>query len=153
MDHVPTNLSAFIRLLRSGRNVLIPGCGEDYRTIDAFRLAGHQVTAIDFSPVAIERTNKALTEFGSQVILGDFFLPHSQSFLSGSGQQKTRRAGLWRVGGRATVASRASVGHSLPQIIIARRRGRSDADPADRGELMNHREPYSSFVLNDQWPE
>jgi cyclopropane fatty-acyl-phospholipid synthase-like methyltransferase len=73
LDHVPTNLSAFIRLLRSGRNVLIPGCGEDYRTIDAFRLAGHQVTAIDFSPVAIERTNKALTEFGSRVILGDFF--------------------------------------------------------------------------------
>ena len=31
------------------------------------------MTAIDFSPVAIESTNKALTSAGAKTILGDFF--------------------------------------------------------------------------------
>jgi SAM-dependent methyltransferase len=31
------------------------------------------VTAIDFSPLANERTKKALTEFDGQIILGDCF--------------------------------------------------------------------------------
>jgi hypothetical protein len=53
--------------------VLIPGCGQDYRSIDAFRKAGHQVTAIDFSPVAAESTNQALKEAGNKIIQGDFF--------------------------------------------------------------------------------
>ena len=66
-------------MLQSGRSVLIPGCGEDYRTIDAFRLAGHQVTAIDFSPVAVERIRKALTGFSGNLILGDFFSYNFQS--------------------------------------------------------------------------
>ena len=79
MDRVPRNLSVFIRALRSGRKVLIPGCGEDYRTIDAFRHAGHQVTAIDFSPIAIERITKALTDIKGQVMLGDFFSFNFQS--------------------------------------------------------------------------
>jgi thiopurine S-methyltransferase len=52
---------------------LIPGCGQDYRTVDAFRNAGHDVTAIDFSPIAVESTNKALKKTGVKIILGDFF--------------------------------------------------------------------------------
>ena len=55
------------------RKVLIPGCGRDYRTLDAFRRAGHRVTAIDFSPVAVESTKKALPEISDQIVLGDFF--------------------------------------------------------------------------------
>jgi hypothetical protein len=53
--------------------VLIPGCGEDYRTIEAFCRAGHQVTAIDFSPVAVGSIKKALPKMGDAIILGDFF--------------------------------------------------------------------------------
>ncbi len=53
--------------------MLIPGCGEDYRTIEAFRGAGHQVTAIDFSPVAVESLKKALPKMSDAIILGDFF--------------------------------------------------------------------------------
>jgi len=60
-------------MLPAKRKVLIPGCGQDYRTVDAFRNAGHQVTAIDFSPIAVESTNKALSKTGTKVILGDFF--------------------------------------------------------------------------------
>jgi SAM-dependent methyltransferase len=66
-------LSAFIRSLSPNYNVLIPGCGQDYRTIDAFHKASHRVTAIDFSPIAIESTSRALPENRSNVILGDFF--------------------------------------------------------------------------------
>jgi len=54
-------------------DVLIPGCGEDYRAIAAFHHAGHRVTAIDFSDVAVARTKKGLPELDQQIILGDFF--------------------------------------------------------------------------------
>jgi hypothetical protein len=73
MDHVPARLAAFIRSLQTDSDVLIPGCGEDYRTIEAFHRAGHRVTAIDFSAVAVERTKKTLPELGQRIILGDFF--------------------------------------------------------------------------------
>jgi SAM-dependent methyltransferase len=73
LDHVPARLDDFIGSLPPDCNVLIPGCGQDYRAIDAFRKAGHQVTAIDFSPVAIESTKKTLAGIGNRIILGDFF--------------------------------------------------------------------------------
>ena len=73
LDHVPERLSAFLQSLPPERNVLIPGCGQDYKTVEAFSRAGHRVTAIDFSPIAVESTNKALTKAGTKVILGDFF--------------------------------------------------------------------------------
>jgi hypothetical protein len=73
LDHVPARATAFIRSLETGRNVLIPGCGQDFRTIDAFRKAGHQVTAIDFSPVAVESAEKTLAGVEHKIILGDFF--------------------------------------------------------------------------------
>jgi SAM-dependent methyltransferase len=73
LDGVPKRLSKFIRSLRPGGNVLIPGCGQDYRTIDAFHGAGHRVTAIDFSPIAVDATKKALPAVADGIILGDFF--------------------------------------------------------------------------------
>ena len=73
LDHVPARLVTFIQSLPAKGTVLIPGCGQDVRTIEAFRRAGHRVTAIDFSPVAIEATNKTLTSAGDKAILGDFF--------------------------------------------------------------------------------
>jgi SAM-dependent methyltransferase len=60
---------------------LIPGCGEDHRTIEAFRDAGHRVTAIDFSPVAVERTKQVLPAFSDKIILGDFFSYRFESSL------------------------------------------------------------------------
>ena len=73
MDHVPARLTAFIRSLKPDSEVLIPGCGEDYRTIAAFHRAGHRVTAIDFSEVAVEHAKKTLSELGQRIIPGDFF--------------------------------------------------------------------------------
>lgn len=73
LDHLPPRLGTFIGTLPPERNVLIPGCGRDYRAIDAFRKAGHQVTAIDFSPVAVESTKKTLASLENKIILGDFF--------------------------------------------------------------------------------
>jgi hypothetical protein len=73
LAHPPARLSAFIQSLSAKRNVLIPGCGQDNRTIEAFLRAGHRVTAIDFSRVAVESTNQALADVGGKVILGDFF--------------------------------------------------------------------------------
>ena len=73
LEHLPARLAAFVQSLPTGSRILIPGCGEDFKTIDAFHRAGHHVVAIDFSPVAIERTRNALPELRERIILGDFF--------------------------------------------------------------------------------
>ncbi|HLW34840.1 MAG TPA: methyltransferase domain-containing protein [Chthoniobacterales bacterium] len=73
LDHVPARLETFIPSLSPKSKVLIPGCGQDYRTIDAFSHAGHRVTAIDFSPIAVASARKALAGMADNIILGDFF--------------------------------------------------------------------------------
>ena len=73
MDHVPEQLRVFLQSLEPGRRVLISGCGEDFRAIEAFHRAGHEVTAIDFSPVAVESIKKALPKVSGAIILGDLF--------------------------------------------------------------------------------
>ena len=73
MDHVPERLRIFLSSLPSERNVLVPGCGEDFRTLEAFRRAGHRVTAIDFSAIAVEAIQEALPKMGEDIVLGDFF--------------------------------------------------------------------------------
>src|SRR5437588_5447050 len=73
MDHLPARLDAFIRSLPSATRILVPGCGEDYRSIEAFARGGHRVTGIDFSPIAVEHARKALPQLEDKIILGDFF--------------------------------------------------------------------------------
>jgi len=73
MDHVPEQLRVFLQSLEPGRRVLIPGCGEDFRAIEAFHRAGHQVTGIDFSPVAVESIKKTLPKVSGAIVLGDLF--------------------------------------------------------------------------------
>jgi hypothetical protein len=72
-DRVPIQLSSFIQSIPSRSKVLIPGSGRDQRVITAFHDAGHDVIAIDFSPIAIEETRHALPELRDRIILGDFF--------------------------------------------------------------------------------
>jgi len=73
LGYVPKQLAAFISALPAGAEILIPGSGGDWRTIRAFYEAGHRVTAIDFSPVAVEQAKNALGRFADALILGDFF--------------------------------------------------------------------------------
>ena len=73
MDRLPQRLEAFVQSLPSGSRILVPGCGDDHRAIEAFDRAGHRVTAIDFSPTAISRALQALPQLGDKIILGDFF--------------------------------------------------------------------------------
>ncbi|MGH7954262.1 MAG: methyltransferase domain-containing protein [Limisphaerales bacterium] len=68
---VPTSLNSFLKM-SSPANVLIPGCGTGYE-VRAFHQAGWKVTAIDFSPVAIEQARIHLGELVRFVVLGDFF--------------------------------------------------------------------------------
>ncbi len=68
---VPADLTAFLKATAPAR-VLIPGCGRGYE-VRAFAEKGWDVTAIDFSPVAAEQARAHLGEFGSRIILGDFF--------------------------------------------------------------------------------
>ena len=70
--------------------MLIPGCGTDHEVLQFFQTAGFEVTAIDFSTVAVAQTRKALGNFEGKIIRGDFFkfdfrqrfhLIHERTFL------------------------------------------------------------------------
>lgn len=72
LDRVPSALDTFLRRTASRGEVLIPGCGSDEKVIRAFDAAGFAVTAIDFSPVAIEHA-KTASSLNARVIVADFF--------------------------------------------------------------------------------
>ena len=66
-------LRSFLKRKRRRGTVLIPGCGTDLEVLQFFQTAGFEVTAIDFSSVAVAQTRKALRNFDGQIIRGDFF--------------------------------------------------------------------------------
>lgn len=68
---VPAALTAFLKTSQAG-SVLIPGCGSGYE-VRAFHEAGWNVTAIDFSRVAVERARAELGTLANCVTQGDFF--------------------------------------------------------------------------------
>jgi SAM-dependent methyltransferase len=52
---------------------LIPGCGTEHEVLRFFQGAGFDVTAIDFSTVAVAQIKEALGNFDGNIIHGDFF--------------------------------------------------------------------------------
>lgn len=68
---VPAALKAFLKISQPG-SALIPGCGAAYE-VRAFHESGWQVTAIDFSAVAVERARSELEALASRVVQDDFF--------------------------------------------------------------------------------
>ena len=69
---VPSALKSFLERSSVRGRVLIPGCGSGYE-IQAFHAAGYDVSAIDFSPAAVEQANRVLGPLADRVVLGDFF--------------------------------------------------------------------------------
>ena len=69
---VPAALKSFLARSSAPGRVLIPGCGSGYE-VQAFHEAGYDVTAIDFSPAAVDQARKVLGALAKKVILGDFF--------------------------------------------------------------------------------
>jgi ubiquinone/menaquinone biosynthesis C-methylase UbiE len=69
---VPAALNSFLSGAAGSGKVLIPGCGSSYE-VRAFHDAGYDVTAIDFSPAAVEQAKKVLGSLAERVILGNFF--------------------------------------------------------------------------------
>jgi len=69
---VPAALKLFLARSGAPGSVLVPGCGSGYE-IEAFQAAGHDVTAIDFSPAAVEKAKSVLGTLADRIILGDFF--------------------------------------------------------------------------------
>jgi len=68
---VPAALKAFLKTSPTG-SALIPGCGSAYE-VRAFDEAGWKVTAIDFSPIAVERARSQLGSLSDRVVQDDFF--------------------------------------------------------------------------------
>src|SRR6058998_985147 len=69
---VPAAVNSFLSRSSGPGKVLIPGCGSGYE-VQAFHDAGYDVTAIDFSPAAVEQAKRVLGNLAKRVILGDFF--------------------------------------------------------------------------------
>ncbi|WP_438479972.1 methyltransferase domain-containing protein [Oleiharenicola lentus] len=69
---VPVDLGNFLQRSLTPR-VLIPGCGSGHE-VKAFIAAGYDVTALDISPVAVERAKRTVgAALAHCVQLGDFF--------------------------------------------------------------------------------
>jgi Thiopurine S-methyltransferase (TPMT) len=73
LHKIPAALRSFLTRTRRNGRVLIPGCGTDHGVIKVFADAGFEVTAIDFSPVALAETNKGLGNFNGKIMRADFF--------------------------------------------------------------------------------
>lgn len=69
---VPLALKSFLERSSVPGRVLVPGCGSGYE-IQAFHAAGYDVSAIDFSPAAVEQAKRVLGFLAERVIWGDFF--------------------------------------------------------------------------------
>ena len=69
---VPAALKSFLASSSAPGRVLIPGCGSGYE-VQAFHAAGYDVTAIDFSPAAVDQAKRVLGALAEKVIHGDFF--------------------------------------------------------------------------------
>jgi len=69
---VPLALKSFLARSSAPGRVLVPGCGSGYE-VQAFHVAGYDVSAIDFSPAAVEQAKRVLGRLAERVILGDFF--------------------------------------------------------------------------------
>ena len=69
---VPSALKSFLGRSSVPGSVLIPGCGSGYE-IQAFHAAGYDVSAIDFSPAAVEQAKRVLGSLADCTIWGDFF--------------------------------------------------------------------------------
>lgn len=72
LGEVPDSLNQYIGSNTGKGSVLIPGCGTGYE-VRAFHEAGYNVTALDFSPAAVNEAQKYLGSLGNKVIIGDFF--------------------------------------------------------------------------------
>jgi hypothetical protein len=62
LHKTPATLRSFLNRTRAPGRVLIPGCGTDHGVIKAFADAGFEVTAIDFSTVALAETEESTRE-------------------------------------------------------------------------------------------
>lgn len=69
---VPSALKAFIERSSVPGRVLIPGCGSGYE-IEAFHAAGYDVSAIDFSPAAVDQAQRVIGSLAERLVVGDFF--------------------------------------------------------------------------------
>jgi SAM-dependent methyltransferase len=69
---VPSALKSFLERSSVPGRILIPGCGSGYE-VQVFHAAGYDVSAIDFSPAAVDQAKRVLGVLAERIILGDFF--------------------------------------------------------------------------------
>jgi SAM-dependent methyltransferase len=68
----PAALARFLDGERTTLRVLIPGCGSAYEALD-FAMRGHDVLAVDFSALALDRARAVLGDRANVLRQADFF--------------------------------------------------------------------------------
>lgn len=156
---VPSALKSFLERSSVPGRVLIPGCGSGYE-IQAFHAAGYDVSAIDFSPAAVEQTKRVLGVLAERVILGDFFthdfgerrfdLIYERTFLCSMTPSRwpeyvNRSADLLSPGGRLIgVFLYGQSSSSGPPFPLT--------EPEAEQLLRKHFEPVRSEAMTDSLP-
>ncbi|MFZ6849104.1 methyltransferase domain-containing protein [Undibacterium sp. RuRC25W] len=69
---VPQKFSDFVQAQHHVLHCLIPGCGNGYE-VASLAQAGWHVTAIDFSPAAVQHAQQTLGPWAKHVVQADFF--------------------------------------------------------------------------------
>ena len=127
---VPAALKSFLERSSIRGRVLIPGCGSGYE-VQAFHTEGYDVSAMDFSPAAVEQAKRVLGVLAERIILGDFFaydfgqrrfdLIYERTFLCSMSPSRwpeyvDRMADLlvrWKVDWRVFIWTKVTVGTSV----------------------------------------
>ena len=76
---VPPKLAQWLKGQRTGRRVLVPGCGSGYE-VARFAARGDDVLGIDFSDAAVEIAQRRLGKLAARVRRTDFFALDAEPF-------------------------------------------------------------------------
>jgi SAM-dependent methyltransferase len=78
---VPLALKSFLARSSAPGRVLVPGCGSGYE-VRAFHVAGYDVSAIDFSPAAVDQAKRLLGALAERLFWETFSRTTSASTVS-----------------------------------------------------------------------
>jgi len=78
--NVPQNFSHFVQKQPHALRCLIPGCGHGYEVAMTAQL-GWDVTAIDFSPSAVQTAQRTVGKWANHIVQADFFIYQPQRTL------------------------------------------------------------------------
>ncbi|MBI3148653.1 MAG: methyltransferase domain-containing protein, partial [Betaproteobacteria bacterium] len=132
------------------QRVLVPGCGSAYE-VAALALAGHAVSAIDYSPAAVARAREQLQDLGRHVKEADFFalsgdppwtVVYERAFLCALPPR------LWPDYARRMGELIVAGGLLLGYFFVARETGRGPPFAIEEAHLLDLLDPWFALEVD-----